>query len=130
VSRINKKVNAWIFALGALILGAAAVATIVIFNSIIQPPFWEMDFDSIQWQLRPELRARMVNDLVISDKLSGKTLPEVVAMLGSGYESGHMENRIGYATMNPYQNTSIDHEVMVVVFDSSGRVDSVFIDLW
>lgn len=128
--QLSKKILSWIYSLWAPLVIAGVLAAIVLFNTVIRPPFWDKVFDSIQWQLHPESRDRMVNDLVISRKLSGKTLPEVIALLGRGYEDGHCSNWIGYSTMDPYQGLSIDHEVMVISFNPEGLVDSVFIDLW
>ena len=127
---LRKKILSRNHSLWTLFTIAGVLVTIVLFSSVIRPPFWDRDFDSIEWQLHPEVRDRMVNDLIISRRLYGKTLPEVIALLGRGYEDGHCSNWIGYSTMNPYQGLSIDHEVMVISFNPDGLVDSAFIDLW
>jgi hypothetical protein len=72
----------------------------------------------------------MVNDIVNTDLLIGKTKEEVMMLLGNDIEKGPCDECFGYSTNDPDQGFSIDHEVIEIEFDNHNIVNSVKLNLW
>src|SRR5687767_6834853 len=94
---------------------------ILIFSSLswINPPPSQIDFDAQVWRDSPgqEVRWRMHEDLVNSGQLEGKTLDEVVSLLGPTQEFGLADDR------------SLDYR-MGLEQESMFRIDSVWLLLY
>jgi hypothetical protein len=99
-------------------------------ENYIRPCMRSSKFDSQKWKSNEYARYRMVNDLITSRVLIGKTKEEVIALLGNSKEEGPCTNCIGYATHEPEQGFSIDHEVIHISFDNQNKVTSAEKNDW
>jgi hypothetical protein len=73
----------------------------------------------------------MINDIIGSRLLIGRSKKEVIELLGTDTENGPCTNCIGYSTNEPDQGFySIDHEVLGINFDNQNIVISVRRDSW
>lgn len=87
-------------------------------------------FDSQKWKTNEQHRYRMINDIMNSNLLMGKTKVEVITLLGNTTEEGPCNDCIGYSTNEPDQGFSIDHQVLEINFDSQNRVSYVGVNAW
>lgn len=117
--------------LATFLMPLVLIGVFMWFNSqFIGPWIRSSSFDSKEWKDDPRNRYTMVNDLLHSKVLIGKTKAEVVLLLGPDSEQGPCDACIGYSTHEPDQAISIDHEVLEIGFDDHGRVNAVTLNLW
>ena len=102
---------------------------ITINTKYIAPWIRSEKFHSQTWKSNDRHRYRMINDILESKILIGKTKEEVISLLGNNTEEGPCTDCIGYSTYEPDQGFSIDHEVLEINFEQN-RVTSVRINLW
>lgn len=99
-------------------------------SELIYPWIRSDKFDSQKWISQKSMRYKMVNDIVNTDLLIGKTKEEVMMLLGNDIEKGPCDECFGYSTNDPDQGFSIDHEVIEIEFDNHNIVNSVKLNLW
>lgn len=72
----------------------------------------------------------MVDDIIESKILTGKTKEEIILLLGNDFKKGPCESCIGYSINDPTIGFSIDHDVLAIYFDTLDEVVEVKIDMW
>lgn len=123
----NKNISNNAFVMGLTTPTLIFVITLII-NSCSYPE--SKKFDSNHWKDDPKSRFQMVENIIDSKLLLGLNKEKVIELLGSDTEDGPCDNCIGYATYNPDQGFSIDHEVLEINFDNQNNVTDVRIDSW
>jgi hypothetical protein len=125
----QKRLNRWnVILVGAsLVMGAFIVPPLLALGYLLwttpSPPS-QIEFDAATWRESPgkEVRWRMHEDLLKSGQLEGKTMPEVVTLLGppSGYVY-FSERTLDY-NMGIEQESvfAIDNVWLVLHFDRNG----------
>jgi outer membrane protein assembly factor BamE (lipoprotein component of BamABCDE complex) len=73
-------------------IGLFFLAVLVISWSLLK--LFEVPFDKANWKTNPTERYEMVDDLIESQLLMGKTKVEVITLLGKPYSSSTTENDI------------------------------------
>ena len=118
-------------AAGILLAGFIGIIAWLFFGPEIQERLQRRKFDAVEWRSadpsRTNTRTRMVDDLLRSGQLKGKSRAEVMALLGQprpvpGYfERSDLVYRVG-----PERGfISIDSEWLVLQFDRSSNVVGV-----
>jgi hypothetical protein len=94
------------------------------------PKIRSAQFDSQIWKSEESERFTMVNSILENNLFIGKTRTELINILGTDYELGPCKNCIGYSTFDPDIGFSIDHNVLVVYFDSKNHVIEIRSEMW
>lgn len=107
----------------------SGMAVVLVFSflyvRVIHPLVRSKTFEAHEWKTNEPNRYKMVANLIESKLLVGKSKVEVITLLGNHYELGPCSNCIGYATFEPCQGFSIDHEVLEVIFNEQNIVTLV-----
>lgn len=127
----NPRARKWLKVAALLVLSAAIAAWLVTLT-----PMWRnrpIRFESARWLATPaiigknSLRQRMVDDLLRSRQLEGKTHAEVLQLIGTPDQTGYPgKHDLVYMT-GPERDSfiGIDYEWLIVTLDETGRVVSV-----
>ena len=94
-------------------------------------PIWRSKkFNSTDWIKEEDSRYRMINDLISSNLLIGKTKNQVKLILGPNYsENCWLKNTYCYIAYDPDNFAFLDHFELIVHFDKNNLVKNVTYEL-
>lgn len=88
------------------------------------------EFDSKEWIENKNDRYRMINHLMASDLIIGKTKNTVIEIIGEEYkEDCLLSNTFCYIAYDPDNFAFLDHYELVVHFDENNKVKKVSYEL-
>ncbi len=128
LSAKNVKTNALILTIVMPVI--YTIAFFFIYLKVINPIIRSKQFDQIIWKQDISSRYKMIQDIIESDLLIGKSKDEVVRILGNNFE----ENCWGkgtycYLANDPDNYSLLDHRELVIHFDKNGIVNRVSYEL-
>ncbi len=99
---------------------------ILLYIGVFAPIWRSKTFEPIKWCENKSIRYRMVNDLISSELLIGKTKKEVEKYLGIGFkENCWTKNTYCYFAPDPDNYAFLDHYELVVFFGLDHKVKRV-----
>ena len=116
-SKRTQRIGALVIAIGISPFIYGGIISAWVYSTSIYPT---ETFNKEKWATNSEKRYKMVEDIIESDLLEGKTIEEVIVLLGNEY-STHNHNQISYYIGFVPGMLNIDPEYLDIYFDN-GKV--------